>query len=84
MFAIFIKEYAMDENLTELLRAWATRENIRPIDFSRTTGYSYQHAHNLLNGAGKATDETLGRIAMTYGAQAVSSILGSQGEAEAA
>jgi hypothetical protein len=65
----------MDDKLTEMVRAWATRENIRPIDFSRKTGYSYQHAFNLLNGTGRATDETIGRIGRTYGAEAVGIIL---------
>lgn len=65
----------MEEKLTEGVRAWAEQENIRPMDFAKVTGYSYQHAHNLLKGKGQATDETLGRISRTYGAAAVKEIL---------
>lgn len=73
---------SVDELLTEKVRAWALRESIRPADFARKTGFSYQHAYNLLSGSGRVSDETLGRISRTYGAQVLDEIL--NGKAEAA
>lgn len=65
----------MIDELTFALREWADREKISPAGFAAKMGYSYQHAYNLLRGAGRMTDETLGRIGRLYGAGAVGSIL---------
>jgi plasmid maintenance system antidote protein VapI len=65
----------MDDQLTKKVRAWASQEAIRPKDFAKKTGYSYQHAYNLLKGKGLVSDETMGRISRTYGPSAVSEIM---------
>lgn len=66
----------MSNGLTDSLRRWAERNGIRPADFARATGFSYQHAFNVLKGTSEATDETLGRVARCYGADAVAEIVG--------
>lgn len=63
------------EKMTRALRVWAEQEHIKPAGFAETTGYSYQHSYNLLKGGGKVSDETLGRISRTYGADAVREIM---------
>jgi transcriptional regulator with XRE-family HTH domain len=68
----------MEEKLTVRLRSWAEKKGIRPSDFARVTGYSYQHAYQLLRGSAEAMDETLGRVARCYGAEAVAEIVGPQ------
>jgi hypothetical protein len=66
----------MEGTLTDGLRKWAEKNGIRPADFAKVTGFSYQHAHNVLRGMTEATDETLGRVARCYGADAVAEIIG--------
>lgn len=66
----------MERSLTEGLRSWAERNGVRPAEFARKTGYSYMHAYQLLHGNAQAADETLGRVARTYGAGAVAEIVG--------
>jgi plasmid maintenance system antidote protein VapI len=65
----------MDDKLTKALRVWAEQEHIVPSSFAAKTGYSYQHAYNLLKGGGKVSDETLGRISRTFGVDAVREIM---------
>ncbi len=72
----------MAETLTEGMRGWAERQGIKPADFARKTGYSYQHAYQLLRGNAEVMDETLGRVARCYGLEAVEAILGSSSQQE--
>jgi plasmid maintenance system antidote protein VapI len=61
--------------LTKALRRWAEEGNISPTDFAQVTGYTYQHAYNLLRGNGQVTDDTLGRILRTYGSEVAAEIV---------
>jgi hypothetical protein len=55
----------------EVIRNWAQQNGQTPALFSRVTGYSYIHAWNLLRGHSHITFETLGRMAVGYGPQAI-------------
>jgi transcriptional regulator with XRE-family HTH domain len=61
---------------------WAKRNGISPKEFAARTGYSYMHAWNLLRGSVDVTAETLGRIAIGYGAGTVEELLKEGGENE--
>lgn len=65
----------MSESLTAALRAWAEEQQISPADFARKMDYSYNHAYQILRGDKVATLETLGRLALKYGADAVSNVV---------
>ena len=54
----------------ETLIQWAEGRNITPSDFRTATGYSYQHAWNLLRGTLFPTQETVARMLNGYGAEA--------------
>lgn len=64
------------KNYNEEFIAWTKKYGVRPSEFSRKTGYGYQHSWNLLSGRANVTRETLGRIALSYGTEAVQEILG--------
>lgn len=57
------------------LRTWAEEHQISPADFARMTGYSYNHAYQLLRGEAAVTDQVIGRITVTYGPEAAAEIL---------
>jgi plasmid maintenance system antidote protein VapI len=57
------------------LQKWADRNFIRPADFARKMGYSYNHAYQLLRGEENVTADMLGRIVITYGPDAAAEIL---------
>lgn len=62
------------------LQVWAEKHQISPADFARMTGYSYNHAYQLLRGDAAVADEVIGRIARTYGTETAEEILkGSMG-----
>ncbi len=57
-------------NITPASKAliqWAANNEVSPADFSRSTGYSYNHAAMLLRGEAKVTEQTLGRVLLAYG-----------------
>jgi transcriptional regulator with XRE-family HTH domain len=58
----------------ELLKTWLKRRDISITEFARKTGYTYVHAWGLVNGSRNITHETLGRLLVTYGADAVKEI----------
>ena len=74
----------MGERLTEGLRSWAEGRAITPAEFARKTGYSYQHAFNVLRGGSEATDDTLGRVTRCYGPEAAMEILAPMDEGSTA
>lgn len=57
------------------LRAWAEEMQISPAEFARVTGYSYNHAYQLLRGDAAVTTEVIGKITVTYGPEAAATIL---------
>ncbi len=59
------------------LQNWANRNGITAAKFARATGYSYQHAWNLLAGVTDPTPETLGRIVIAYGIKSAAPIANS-------
>ncbi len=61
-------------DLKHAVQAWAKQREIRPTDFAKATGYSYNHAYQVLLGDAAVTAETLGRITLAYGAGAVMEI----------
>jgi len=71
-------EKRMDEQamggLKAALQKWADENGISPKEFSQAAGYSYNHAYQLLRGGQPVTAETLGRVAMFYGSEAVAYI----------
>lgn len=65
----------MNDKITVAVRAWAAEKEISPADFARQCGYSYNHAFQMLKGEQTASVETIGRIAINYGADEVSEVL---------
>lgn len=65
-----------EKRLKERLQEWAERNGIRPADFAREMGYSYNHAYQLLRGNAEVTTDMLGRMVLAYGADAVREITG--------
>ena len=61
--------------MTARLRAWAEQNKISPAEFARAMDYSYNHAYQLLRGNVEVTENTLGRLALAYGADAVAEIV---------
>jgi len=62
----------MAEDLTEkdlkgALVQWAAENEVRPVDFAETMGYSDTHAWTLLRGEKHFTTEALGRFVLRYG-----------------
>lgn len=51
----------------QALIKWAEDEGITPADFSKTTGYTYQHSWGLLRGKLYPTQATIGRLLSAYG-----------------
>jgi transcriptional regulator with XRE-family HTH domain len=64
------------ELMTLVIRDWAAYNGIDPNEFAERLGYSYQHAWNVLRGKGEVRDETLGKIALGFDAEALQDILG--------
>jgi transcriptional regulator with XRE-family HTH domain len=65
-----------EQDLKLALQAWAKARNLRPSEFARATGYSYNHAYQVLEGEAAVSAETLGRVALAYGGEAVVEIEG--------
>lgn len=65
----------MNEKITLAVRGWAEMAQISPADFARVAGYSYNHAYQMLKGDGMASVETVGRIAIHFGVEAVADVL---------
>jgi predicted transcriptional regulator len=59
------------------LQAWAERRGISPTTFANQMGYTYGHGYQLLRGDAFVTVEVLGRILLTYGAEAAAEVAGS-------
>ena len=62
-------------DLKTSLREWAEKQNVTPAEFARVTGYSYNHAYQLLRGDAAVTTEVIGRIIVTYGPEVAGEIL---------
>jgi hypothetical protein len=60
--------------MTQALRKWAASKGIRPCDFNKVTGYSYNHAYQVLCGDLNASSQTLGKVLTTYGEDALREI----------
>jgi hypothetical protein len=58
----------------QALQRWAGHNHIRPVEFQRRTGYTYQHAWNLLRGPSLVTMETIGRLLLSYGPEAAEEV----------
>jgi hypothetical protein len=54
----------------DALIKWAEDKGISPTDFHKATGYTYQHAWNLLRGKEYPGQETVGRMLAAYGPEA--------------
>lgn len=65
----------MTRPITIAVRGWVEAKEISPVEFGRVLGYSYNHAYQMLRGDGEASLETLGRMAVAYGAEAVGEVL---------
>jgi len=65
----------MNKEITTAVRGWTEMAAITPAKFARSLGYSYNHAYQMLKGEGTASVETVGRIAIHFGADAVADIL---------
>jgi transcriptional regulator with XRE-family HTH domain len=63
-----------NQSAKQALQNWATDNGVTPAAFAEKTGFSYQHAWNLLKGSTYPTDATLGRFVMAYGAEAAKKI----------
>lgn len=63
-----------NQSAKQALQNWATDNGVTPAAFAEKTGFSYQHAWNLLKGTTCPTDATLGRFVMAYGAAAAQKI----------
>ncbi len=68
-------EPAKPSPLKRALQVWADEHDITPALFSKTAQYSYNHAYQMLKGALEVSDNTIGRIARYYGAEAAAEIL---------
>lgn len=62
--------------LKKALQAWAERHSITPAVLAQDLGYTYNHAFQILRGSSKVSDETMGKLTLTYGAEAAAEILG--------
>lgn len=62
-------------DLTQALRIWAKRKNIRPIDFSYAMGWGYSHSWAVLKGKGTFSPEAYGKFFMVYGLPAIEEVL---------
>ena len=57
----------MEKGSPELqLQMWAIQHRISPASFAKATGFSYNHAYQLLRGKAKVTFEVLGRMLAAY------------------
>lgn len=61
--------------LKSALQAWAEAQGIKPPDFSRRMGYSYNHAYQLLVGDTDVTDGVMGRLLLSYGPDAAAQVI---------
>ena len=50
----------------QALRTWAAANQIGPVEFHRQTGFTYQHAWNILRGNRPITEKTLGRLLIVW------------------
>jgi len=61
-------------DLTQALRVWAKRHNVRPVDFMRAMGWAYSHSWAILKGKQKFSHEAHGKFIMAYGLSALGEI----------
>jgi plasmid maintenance system antidote protein VapI len=61
-------------SLKRALQQWAEENGIKPPEFARRMDYSYQHAYRLLRGDLDVTNDTIGRLVLNYGTDAVAEI----------
>lgn len=51
-----------EKDYKQILQTWAEKHDISPTALMRYTGYSYQHAWDLLRGTREVNEGTIGRI----------------------
>ena len=51
----------------QILQDWTRKRNITPALLSKQTGFSYQHAWNIIDGETEISFETLGVLLIVYG-----------------
>jgi len=61
-------------DLTQALRVWAKKKNLRPIDFSKHMGWGYSHAWAVLKGDQHFSPEAHGTFIHIYGIDALSEL----------
>jgi len=54
-------------DLNKALQVWRKRYNIRPIDFSKNMGWSYNYAYKVLRGEYDFGEASWGRFINSYG-----------------
>lgn len=62
-------------SLNRELKIWAKKNNIRPMDLRRDTGWSEQHCYRLFTGKDKFGHSALGLFTLVYGVKALEDIL---------
>ena len=60
--------------LKHALNRWVSEHTSIP-EFSKKTGYSYQHSWSLISSKAPITDSVIGRFALTFGAEALAELL---------
>jgi len=75
--ACYLEKKFMAKSLTpkEALIAWAKANGVTPPQFTKTMGYSYNHAYQLLRGNSDVTFDLLGRFTVAYGPDAASQLM---------
>lgn len=61
------KNVLQDTSPDDRLRGWIDRSGLNIPQFAREMGYSYNHALLVVKGERPITEETLGRLLITYG-----------------
>lgn len=68
------KEENEQPDLTDALRVWAKKKNLRPVDFSKHMGWAYSHSWAVLKGDQKFSPEAFGRFIHVYGLPALEEV----------
>lgn len=64
----------VSEKLTKAIRVWAKRKQIRPADFARAMGWSYNHAWRVLNKGDAFTLAACGQFAFAFGMETLTEL----------
>jgi hypothetical protein len=51
------------------LKTWMEQNKITPAVFARATGYSYNHAYQLLRGQARVSEAVVARLLLGFGQQ---------------